>query len=50
MLREYAAAGVDPVHSQGFLFSLGLVESVRRAREEMGAAVKHRLEHEEPGR
>ncbi len=50
MLREYAAAGIDPVHSQGFLFSLSLVEKIRRDQEQMQKALTHRREHEEPGR
>jgi len=40
MLREYARAGVEPVHSQGFLFSLDLVRSVTRGKAEMAKALK----------
>jgi hypothetical protein len=50
MLREWAASGRDPVHSAGYLFSVSLVEKIGRDREEMGVALKHRREVEEPGR
>ena len=50
MLRERAASGRDPVHSEGYLFSVGLVEKIGRDREAMGSALKHRREVEEPGR
>ena len=50
MLREYARAGVTPVHSGGYLFSLDLVRSIERGKVGMTAALKHNREHEEPGR
>jgi len=40
MLREYARAGVEPVHSQGILFSLDLVRSINRSKAEMTKALK----------
>lgn len=38
MLREYAAKGLEPVHSGGMLFSVSLVERVRRDKALMLAA------------